>query len=160
MYLVNGGLWTACLESRDAMERRYRRTIQDPRLCSLPPSLAVGTSTGRTGFSTHRNATGDKEQRYFTLLTGDLVCYRLRDLVDIYTMDEHFRLLGLRGGNSIEDVALEYDSALNSPTRHDFRDLYEHGYLRSPGSTEERRAQSLICAMEYLPNLWFIDYRI
>ncbi|KAI6086275.1 hypothetical protein F4821DRAFT_131710 [Hypoxylon rubiginosum] len=167
MYLTDSGLWTACTESRDAMERRYRNTkIPLPYYPSEPfqPGIAIGNPTSRTGITGSFTSFGSKyegERQYFTVLTGDLVCFRLRDLADLHAFDSNFRFLAFGKGAYIENIALEFDPTWESPVHNDFKDLYEdEGFRDSPRSDAEKRVHALINAMDNMRNLWFIDYRI
>ncbi|KAI1136923.1 hypothetical protein F5Y05DRAFT_389487 [Hypoxylon sp. FL0543] len=151
-YTIDSGLWTACHESLDAMQRWYYRSHNH-----LDPQNSLGHAVcslaGRSGVCTTRNSQDREEKQYFTVLAQDLVCFQMPELayVYLYTLDKAFvnQTLLSRG---VEHVALEFDPSWDFLKPRDFRD---------DSVSDSSLASSLAGARSVLSGtIWFIDHRI
>ncbi|KAI2463262.1 hypothetical protein F4781DRAFT_133673 [Annulohypoxylon bovei var. microspora] len=153
-YLIDSGLWTACRESRDAMQRRFRRAEHDP---SILLSRVADGPTGRTGTFTTYGDGDEREDRPFAIMNHGLLCLqnldgqyekceRCEDAIaqlgdDIPFLKQHGYGKPFRDG--VGHIAVEFDPNWKMP------DEYHVAY--------DKRFSRSVC---HVPNLWFIDYRI
>ncbi|KAI0376263.1 hypothetical protein F5Y04DRAFT_266802 [Hypomontagnella monticulosa] len=138
LYITDGGLWTACRESRAAMLRNQRRQ----------PSSETHHPR-RTGYFTDYDESGEKgEKQYFSILKHDLVCLQTPDIAQVHFGDAlHPRL------QDVENIALEFNPDWDFPTSADFFNVLYGVKLRTAG-------EALAEARYMNRTLWFIDYSI
>jgi hypothetical protein len=156
MYLADSGLWTACHESRDAMERRFRMAEWRPKVTEFRRGARTW-GLGRTAPAT--TVFLDKNEQI-----RQLVFYPNADLIILQPFD--YETLDWDGflydipffnpdwGYHPRNIAFEFDPEwdFNYPLRH------ESPYSESP---------SLNSVFKFLLryrcrdiNIWFIDYRL
>lgn len=160
-YLMDSGLWTACKESREIMEKRYdtlgwRQRCREHRYTTLycgerpdAPATNTFTSNGET-------------QCFTTYPKSDLFCLQPYDFdtVDWVMLREYVPIFNYQFGFDVNHVALEFDPKFVYPnpdcplsTRE-----YRFGYNSDGAVGCFARAASDDLAL--VKHLWIIDYRI
>ena len=154
-YLIDSGLWTACMESRDAIERRFKVAEwdlkrQDMRLPNLrknlpdAPATALFTSNGEWLYCLTHPKSDLFLLRPFNAETVDWDT--LWTPVPIFNPAENFY---------VSHIAIDYDPGWLGDTgflhfQDSWASLGTIGYAIRAATNQ----------LEWAENLWFVDYRI
>ncbi|CAM1501012.1 Fc.00g101740.m01.CDS01 [Cosmosporella sp. VM-42] len=148
-YLLDQGLWTACKESREVMEKRHpvtEDTLDEVKPRQLPDCAMAGSFSSNGEF------------QYFTVYPrSDLFCFQPLDLGfgDWEHCSGRFPLFLYGGQNYVRHIALEFDPSCLGPEGcdDDVPSFYDHPWVKCA------KAVSGI-ELSWTDNLWLIDYRI
>ncbi|KAJ3540938.1 hypothetical protein NM208_g4835 [Fusarium decemcellulare] len=152
IYLIDGGLWTACKESRVVMERSFR-CLHGSKQMLKSVSEQKKDDAAATGYFEGQ----DGQAYYFTVLPHrDLFLFQPQNLgtIDWSALDHDIpigsRLWGFRG---LRNIALEYNP--------------EWGLQVNTARTREIRGLSIVKMIIQMSKeagnietLWFIDYNL
>ncbi|KAH7017034.1 hypothetical protein EDB80DRAFT_873765 [Ilyonectria destructans] len=149
-YMIDGGMWTACRESRAAMERRYNTAARN----TLTPPSRINPDEGDAYTATNFFVRGGETQAITILPYRDLVC--LTSFSALLRIQEPFP--ACRGFQNPYNFAMKYNPAWDiignpkSTIEEWLSTLYSTrlntivDYVLDPSSTAAK--------------LWFIDYRM
>lgn len=156
MYLTDGGLWTACKESRRVMEQRFKTTewsaIREERRHNRR-QLANIDMMPATGYFVAENS----ERRYFTVFPHhDLFCLQPQSLKSLDGEFFFYRnpIGGYRWGfEGLKHVALEFDPAWGIEVKKSTCSIFSN-----PEIVDE--IIRVAFEMPEVDTVWFIDRNI
>ncbi|KAL7951916.1 hypothetical protein V8C42DRAFT_356949 [Trichoderma barbatum] len=134
-YQIDGGLWTACRQSRDRIQWVYKKQRQ---LCPLQRSGAHLASNGDDWTFTH-------------FPNRDLVCFQGKDLRNILHWFANRSAMPSFFNNRIINFALEYDERWD--------ELFPRGLPKAPYNKRKTMDGIIFraCSKARAENIWLID---
>lgn len=151
-YLEDGGLWTACKESHEAVRRRRKRqaggiAMAWPTTMWRWPRTDIHHAT-MTGYFDNKGT-----RQYFAIGVNDLICWQPLDFNHCFQLDDvPFSNFNLGKPFALRNVAFEFDPDWEHP-----EDVHEYEYFWHQESSLGAIAD-MLCQPEI--HLWFIDYGI
>ncbi|KAF4969014.1 hypothetical protein FSARC_3668 [Fusarium sarcochroum] len=154
-YLIDGGLWTACKESRTIMEKHFKNLKWNSRR----KRDKKGRTENNTSQVLDMPATGyfsDEVPHYFTVFPHrDLFVFQSENLKSILWEDIDIDIpigSSIKGFQGLNHVALEYDSEWGIQ-------MYEAGYNQGPLPIV-RILINLACGLSHVFKIWLIDHNL
>ncbi|KAK4034713.1 hypothetical protein C8A01DRAFT_38817 [Parachaetomium inaequale] len=154
-YLIDSGLWTACTESRDAMERLFKVAEWDIKRAAMrlpSPIRDLPDASATVSFSSN-----DEWQRCLTHPKTDLFLLLPFDgeMVDWEDLGRPVPIFDAVEKFYVGHIALDYDPGWLM--EGDYLDPYDS--WASPG-TIGCVIRAATNQLDWAENLWFVDYRI
>ncbi|KAK7416730.1 hypothetical protein QQX98_005056 [Neonectria punicea] len=158
-YLIDGGLWTACKESREVMEKHFDTVAWRQKCCAY---LDVWFTKDRPNAPATGAFTSNGNTQYFTMYPKtDLFCLQPHD-VDTINWDDltvYVPIFHWRYGFQVKHIALEFDpkSVYLEPGESLASQPISFKYDNYGTAACIARAAEDLWQVEHL---WIIDYRL
>lgn len=149
-YMIDGGMWTACRESRAAMERRYNTAAR----YTLTPPSEINPGEGDAYTATNFFVRDGERQAITILPYRDLVC--LTSFSEVLRIQEPFP--ACRGFQNPVNFAIKYNPAWDIIGNHPDSVVEWLSMLYS--TNLDKVVDYVLDRNSTAEKMWFIDYRL
>lgn len=146
-YFIDSGLWTACRESREAMERRFRALQWTIDVFSRLPSIPYDKGLGRPANATFKS--NGEIQQFTTYPGSDLFCLQPFDIDTADWPMVEMSIFQWELSSKVAHLALEYNPTAASEFVRGGRNAWSDLMLDAASNESS-----------WVRHLWLIDYRL